>query len=133
MPYIPPFETLRAKLQPAAGEKSGRVTLGYEEFLGMLKRILADAVVDEAWYLRANPDVERGIKNGILQSARQHFLDHGYFEGRRPFPITVDPAFYLTRYPDVADDVKTGRIASPQAHFDESGYREGRLPFDMDG
>jgi hypothetical protein len=131
MPYIPPFETLRGKLQSVPGA-TGRVTLSYEDLLGVLKRVMAGVVLDEAWYLRENPDVERGIKSGILQSARQHFLDHGYFEGRMPFRITVDSVWYLTRYPDVADDLQNGRITSAQAHFDESGYREGRLPFELD-
>lgn len=131
MPYIPPFETLRAKLEsdPAI---PGRVTIGYEAFLDLLKRILADIVLDEEWYLRHNPDVERGIKNGLLQSARQHFLDHGFFEGRLPFRMSVDSDWYLRRNPDIAEDVQSGRVASAQEHFNMVGYREGRLPFDLD-
>lgn len=131
MPYIPPFETLRGKLQTVPGTP-GRMTIGYDDLLGVLRRVLASVVLDEAWYLHENPDVERGIKNRILQSARQHFLDHGYFEGRLPFPIKVDADWYLARYPDVAEDVESGRVESAQAHFDQSGYREGRLPFALD-
>lgn len=132
MQYIPPFEILRGKMQPAGNAEHERISLTYEDFIGVLKRVLALADVDEGWYLRANPDVERGIKSGIIQSARQHFLDHGYFEGRLPGPLTVDSNWYLAQYPDVADDVRSGRVPSAQVHFDESGYKEGRLPFDME-
>lgn len=133
MPYLPPFDALRGRLQISGSGSAAKASLSYEDFLGVLKRLLADIVVDDSWYRQANPDVERGIKAGILQSPRQHFLDHGYFEGRLPFPIKVDTGWYLKQYPDVAEDVRTGRVTSAQAHFDESGYREGRLPFDMEG
>jgi hypothetical protein len=67
----------------------------------------------------------------VVQSARQHFLSDGYFEGRRPFPIIVDEKWYLATNPDVADSIRAGIVASAQEHFDKDGYREGRLPFGM--
>src|SRR6185312_17389672 len=113
--YIPPLAVLLHKVQVTGTADARRVSLTYEDFLGILKQLLADVEFDEAWYLRSNEDVQRGIKAGILQSGRQHFVDHGYFEGRRPCPLTVDEAWYLQKYPDVADDLRHGRVASAQA------------------
>lgn len=132
MNYIPPFAVLLRDLEITGDADARRVSLSYADFLAILQRILADVDFDEAWYLRANPDVERGIRSGILQSARQHFVDHGYFEGRLPALISVDAAWYVERYPDVADDMRHGRIISAQEHFDQVGYNEGRIPFNLE-
>ena len=64
-----------------------------------------------------------------MESARQHFIDDGFFEGRRPFPMDVDERWCLQQYPDVAESVRTGVVGSGQQHFVEDGYREGRLPY----
>ena len=131
MRYIPPFDILLRKAQISDAGDARRIALSYEDFLDILRGILAHVDIDEAWYLQANEDVGRGIKAGIIQSARQHFVDHGYFEGRRPGPLAVDEAFYLRQYPDVADDLRNGRVGSVQAHFDQGGYRDGRIPFNL--
>lgn len=66
-----------------------------------------------------------------MASARQHFLDDGYFEGRLPFPMPVDERWYLEHYPDVAESVRKGVVGSAEQHFAEDGYREGRLPYEL--
>lgn len=93
--------------------------------------MIAGIEVDEAWYLQTYEDIAGAIKEGAVQSAKQHFIDDGYFEGRRPFPIKVDERWYLAQNPDVADSIGRGDIGSAQEHFDKDGYREGRLPFGM--
>jgi hypothetical protein len=94
----------------------------------MIRTLLSGIDVDEAWYLRQNPDIAEAIKAGVVRSAKEHFLYNGYFEGRRPGPIEVDEAWYLSQYPEVAEAVKQGTMESAQRHFDEHGYKEGRLP-----
>ena len=37
-------------------------------------------------YRRAYPDVAAAIDSGSFESARQHYIEHGYFEGRSPCP-----------------------------------------------
>ena len=69
-----------------------------------------------------------GIRAGTIKSAKEHFLDHGYFEGRAPYPLAVDETWYLATNPDVAEQVRLGKFESGQAHFNASGYRDGRLP-----
>jgi hypothetical protein len=127
--YLPPFDLVKAHLRlgRAKGGKI-RVSASFEEIQRMIRALLAGIQVDEAWYLQRNEDVAQGIREGTITSARQHFLDHGYFEGRAPFRVAVDEAWYLATYPDVAAQVDQGLCASAQAHFDASGYHEGRLP-----
>jgi hypothetical protein len=87
--------------------------------------------VDEAWYARTYEDIGNAVKNGVLRSARQHFVDDGYFEGRLPFPMLVDERWYLAENPDVAESIRKGVVDSAQDHFNKDGYREGRLPFGL--
>lgn len=42
-------------------------------------------VFDEERYLAKNPDVARDVKSGMWPTGRDHFLAHGYKEGRQPF------------------------------------------------
>jgi hypothetical protein len=129
MPYLPPFETIRAML-PITNEKGTPVVTGtYEEFLELIRALLVSVQVDETWYLNTYPDVAEAIKEGKVATAREHFMYDGYFEGRWPFPIVVNERWYLTQNPGVADYIRAGRLTSAQQHFDHDGYREGRLPF----
>jgi hypothetical protein len=93
--------------------------------------MISGIAVDEAWYLKEYEDIARAIRDGKVDSPKQHFIDDGYFEGRRPFPMPVDERWYLREYPDVAESVRKGVVASGEQHFDEDGYREGRLPYPL--
>ncbi|HET6184652.1 MAG TPA: hypothetical protein VFA03_13805 [Acetobacteraceae bacterium] len=129
MQYVPPFEALKQFVQISTVKGEVRVSASYEDFLAMLRMLLAGVEVDEAWYRRTYEDIDRAVQTGEVISARQHFISDGYFEGRIPAPIEVDEAWYLTQYPDVAESVRRGEFRSAQHHFQEDGYREGRLPF----
>ncbi len=95
---------------------------------GALRLLLPAVSVDELWYRRTYPDVAEAIDAGLFKSARDHFVQNGWFEGRRPYEIEVDEDWYLATYDDVAEGVETGEIASATEHFRRHGYREGRLP-----
>jgi hypothetical protein len=129
--YLPPFDLIRRSIEISTIRGELRVNVSYEDFVKILKRMIVGVEVDEAWYLRTYDDIAKAIRDGIVRSAQQHFVDDGYFEGRLPFPMRVDDRWYLSEYPDVADSVRKGTILSPQGHFHEDGYREGRLPFGM--
>ena len=131
MKYLPPFDLIRRSIEISTIRGELRVNVSYEDFVKILKRMIVGVEVDEAWYLRTYDDIAKAIRDGIVRSAQQHFVDDGYFEGRLPFPMRVDDRWYLSEYPDVADSVRKGTILSPQGHFHEDGYREGRLPFGM--
>jgi hypothetical protein len=127
--YLPPFELIRRSVEITSTRGELRINMSYEEFVRILKSMLAGVEIDEEWYLNTYEDIRQAVKEGTVPSARQHFISDGYFEGRRPFPIVVDEAWYLAQYPDVKESVREGSVASAQAHFDEDGLQEGRLPF----
>lgn len=75
------------------------------------------SLFDAEWYRRMYPDVR-----GTRWALRQHYLRHGWREGRWPHPL-FDSAFYLARNPDVAcADVE------PLTHYELMGWRDGRDP-----
>jgi hypothetical protein len=129
--YLPPFELIRRSIEISTVRGELRVNLSYEDFVKILRTMIAGIEVDEAWYLRTYEDIASAIKSGSVRSARQHFIDDGYFEGRRPFAMDVDERWYLMQNPDVSDSIRRGDVVSAQEHFDQDGYREGRLPFGM--
>ncbi len=92
MKYLPPFELIRRSVEISTVRGELRVTVSYENFVKILKTLIRGIEVDEAWYVRTYEDIGNAIKEGIVRSARQHFIDDGYFEGRLPFPIVVDEA-----------------------------------------
>lgn len=128
MPYVPPFEVLRREFGITAKTPEQPVELSYAQFIGLIRQFLAAVPVNEAWYLTQYDDIGKAVRQKKIASGAAHFIQDGYFEGRRPFPIAVDEAWYLKRYPDVADGIRRGVIASAQTHFDQDGYNEGRLP-----
>ena len=129
MRYIPPFEVLKQNLKFTTVRGETVVTMTYDDTQEMIRALLSAFDVDEAWYLSQNADVALGIKDGSIRSAREHFIDHGYFEGRQPFPIEIDEPWYLEHNPDIAETVRRGEYVSAQDHFNGPGYREGRVPF----
>jgi hypothetical protein len=95
----------------------------------LLRPRIAQVFLDVDWYLKAYPDVRLAVESGVVATARDHYLDYGYFENRMPHRIEVDEAWYLSTYVDVRKAVADGEAASAQAHFEMFGFREGRLPF----
>lgn len=129
MKYLPPFDVVKGSMAIEAVGGELRVSGSYEEFVNLVRRMIAGIEVDEKWYLERYPDIAEAIERGIVVSAQQHFASDGYFEGRQPFPIQVNERWYLTQNTGVADHVRQGQLKSGQQHFDENGYKEGRLPF----
>ncbi len=129
MNYIPPFELVKGMMTLTSERGQLRVSGSYEEFVMLLRKMIAGVRVDERWYLERYPDIADAIKRGLVPSAQEHFVTDGYFEGRQPFPIVVDETFYLEEYPGIVDAIREGIVGSAQQHFDENGYHEGRKPF----
>ena len=128
MNYLPPFEEIKTFLNFAAVNGELTVSAPYTQFTTLIRSLLQAIEVDEAWYLSEYPDVAEAIRKGVVKSAREHFLNDGYFEGRIPFLIAVDEAWYLEQNPGVAEYIARGELLSAQQHFNENGYREGRRP-----
>ena len=94
-----------------------------------LRPFVQEIRLDEAWYVRQNPDVAEGIRRRLVASAREHYVEHGFYENRMPYDIRVDEPWYLEQYPDVRAAVEREQYASAQAHFYAVGFGEGRLPY----
>ncbi len=131
MKYLPPFEILKAFLTISNVKGELMVSCTYENMVQLLRRVIIGVEVDEAWYLDRYPDIADAISQGLVQSARLHFVNDGYFEGRMPFPIRVDERYYLAQNAGVSDFVRKGMLVTGQQHFEENGYAEGRLPFGL--
>lgn len=88
----------------------------------LISYIVEKEPFDEAWYLETYPDVRNALKQGTLESAKRHYVETGYFEGRLPGLGEFDTARYIQKNPDLA------QMASDEAtrHFIYTGYSEGR-------
>ncbi len=131
MRYIPPFAYLKSKATTDTVNGQTMVHMSHDELVEMLRSIIINMDMDETWYMQRYPDVAEAVRAGTFKSAKDHFVNNGYFEGRMPFPIQVDERYYLSRYPELAESIRREVIASGQQHFDENGYLEGRRPYDI--
>ena len=131
--YIPPFTIVRDAFS-LASSPAGDVTatISYDGLVKLVQSLVRIVPVDEVWYLKQYPDVKQAIKSGQFHSARHHFVDCGYVEGRLPGPLVVDEDWYLEQNPDVAAAIKARRYKSGTHHFVEAGYQEGRAPAPLD-
>ncbi len=129
MSYVPPFEIIKELADFSTFKGELRISISYNEFINIVKKLLIGVVVEEEWYMTRYPDIADAIRAGAMRSARDHFVEHGYIEGRLPGPIVVDEQWYLEQNPDVAAAGRRGEEAAAHSHFERMGHREGRLPF----
>ncbi len=126
--YIPPFTKIKQSFSLTGTDGAIIASIEYDNLLATISLLLRAVEIDEKWYLEAYPDIAEAVKSGDVASAKAHFIENGYFEGRLPFPIEVDEAWYSKTYPDIGAAIKKGGIQSAASHFHEFGYLEGRLP-----
>jgi len=94
----------------------------------LLQFVALAADFDEAYYLAENPDLAAALESGLITDARLHYVQAGFFEGRRASKLNIDQAWYRKIYPDVDAAIREGVIASPESHFAERGEIEWRAP-----
>ncbi len=131
--YVTPYSVIEDQIRKGAPAKkpanAAEIEASYKAIIADILGLLLQSVdVDEDWYKTQYPDVADAIEDGLFRSAKHHFIDSGYKEGRIPGVVTVDETWYLSRYPDVAESVKNGLFVSAADHFQLFGYKEGRLP-----
>ncbi len=85
--------------------------------------------IDESWYLGRNLDVADAVRQRKFANAREHYVQHGYYENRMPYDIKVDERWYLQQYADIREALQQEIYPSAQAHFYAVGFGEGRLPY----
>jgi hypothetical protein len=88
----------------------------------LISYILEKEPFDEEWYLSTYPDVKKALEKGNVKSAKHHYVETGYFEGRLPGVHGFEVDEYLRKNSDLA------QMSSAEAmkHFIETGYSEGR-------
>lgn len=128
MGYLVPFSVVGRALGLAGPPFDGEKKISVRQMLDALRMVIRAVPVDEEWYRDTYPDVAAAIEAGSYRSARQHFIENGYLEGRRPSKPVVDADWYLREYPDVAEGIELGDFESAQDHFERHGYAEGRVP-----
>jgi hypothetical protein len=81
---------------------------------------------DEEFYLRSYKDIARAVSTGGLKSGLEHYVKHGFAEGRDGFPF--DPVWYSTEYALAAMEVGRGDYADLAHHYVEVGASRGYRP-----
>jgi hypothetical protein len=125
--YLIPYARLSELLGFSGGDQQS-VALSKDRLEHAVKMLLRAVQVDEDLYLGQHPDVREAVAKGVFRSAKHHFIESGYFEGRKPARVFVDEEWYGRAYPDVSESVEFGELGSCQEHFDRYGESEGRLP-----
>ena len=78
-----------------------------------------EPLFDEAFYLAAHADVRAAVDSGGYASGREHYMAHGFAEGRVAVPI--DGAWYARTYPLAAQEIGEAWFADPEHHYVEIG------------
>jgi len=125
--YLIPYARL-CELLNFGSDQDQPLVLSADKLRQAVRMLLRGVCVDEEWYCRQYPDVREAVASGVFRSAKHHFVESGYFEGRRPARVVVDETWYSQAYPDVGESVEFGEMGSCQEHFDRYGENEGRLP-----
>jgi len=128
MYYLPSFKVVRGRMTIVTVNGKTKISNSYDDFVEIVKLLLRGVAFDEQWYLSRYSDVAEAVTSGIFKSGRHHFIEIGYFEGRRPRDFEVDENWYLRTYPDVAEGIGKGDLKSARQHFNQYGYDEGRVP-----
>ena len=130
MRILVPFKALEKRF-PQHFDGTGKSEPQNQDFLNVVRLMLASITVDDAYYRELYPDVSAAVDAGTYESTRDHFIQHGYFEGRLPGRLDVDSAWYTKNYEDVFIGIENGEIASAEDHFNLHGYFEGRMPIKL--
>lgn len=86
-PHLPAFSEIVSLLGTDPREADGTALVQPTVILDIVKSFLQVIAVDEERYCHAYPDVAAAIHAGTVDSARTHFIECGYFEGRNPSPL----------------------------------------------
>ncbi len=123
------FEALQREISSQA-LKTEKGTFYPQATIDRLLDVLARSIpVDQDFYFSKHPDIGQAWEAGEIPSAAQHFVEHGFYEGRIPSSVLIDEEDYLRRYPDIVDGLKAGNIESASEHWIRFGRFEGRVAY----
>lgn len=123
-----PFAEFKTQFKMTPSRGRLYASIGRDEFLRLVKTILMAVPVDEIWYRTTYPLAEKMISSGTSSSARDHYIEQGYFKNYIPFEIKIDSDWYLSRYSHDRMGIDRGYARSAADHFVRIGYAEGCRP-----
>jgi hypothetical protein len=128
--YVPHYDAILHGIGTTRDELDGRaeIEIPLSLFKFLLKIALTHGEFNLPGYLAANRDVQDAAKNGQVPDPNMHYVNFGYFEGRRGAAPAVDESWYRRRYSDIAAAVRRGEISSGSEHFATIGAEEFRAP-----
>jgi hypothetical protein len=97
-------------------------------FKFLLKIAVSHGEFNLPGYLGANRDIQDAAKKGQVPDPSVHYVNFGFFEGRRGATPAVDESWYRRNYLDIAAAVRRGDISSGGEHFNMIGAEEFRAP-----
>jgi len=71
-------------------DEAGYLRIKHDDMRDVLELMAKYLHVDEDWYAKTYPDVSDAVASGDFQSAKDHFLRFGIFEGRSPRDVAQD-------------------------------------------
>src|SRR5665213_393947 len=108
--YIPHYDAILHAVGTTREELASKVQINLP--VSLFKFLLQIAVnqgeFNLAGYLAANRDIQDAVKAGRVPDPKKHYVNFGFFEGRRGATAAVDEPWYRRTYEDVATAVRKG-------------------------
>lgn len=128
MYYFPMNEVVLARLSSLDAASRAEAPAESKVLEKLFTSAIESVGINDGRYFSLYPDVEEEVRAGRLESATQHFAQHGFFERRIGVLSTFDADFYRQSYPDLDFLLDEDTGEDPLDHFIEFGWREWRLP-----
>jgi hypothetical protein len=128
--YVPHYDAILHGIgtsREAMGANT-EITIPVSLFKFLMKIAVSQAEINLPGYLGVNRDVQDAAKKGQVPDPAAHYVNFGFFEGRRGATPAVDEAWYRRNYVDIAAAVRRGDISSGGEHFNMMGAEEFRAP-----
>jgi hypothetical protein len=128
--YVPHYDAILHAIGTTRKELDGKteIEIPLSLFKFLLQIALVNAEFNSAGYLAANRDIQEATRKGQVPDPKVHYVNFGFFEGRRGALPTVDESWYRRTYADIAAAVRIGSITSGSEHFNTIGAEEFRAP-----
>ncbi len=128
--YVPHYDAILHSIGNSREKLDGQthIEIPVSLFKFLLQHTLVNSEFNAAGYLAANRDIQEAAKKGQMQDPKVHYVNFGFFEGRRGATPAVDENWYRRNYSDIAAAVRKGDIKSGSDHFDTIGAEEYRAP-----
>ena len=128
--YVPHYDAILHSIGTSRAAMNGKKEINIP--LSLFKFLLRIAVIhgefNAAGYLAINRDVQDAAKKGQMPDPKMHYVNFGFFEGRRGATPAVDETWYRRTYEDIAAAIRKGDVASGSEHFHTIGAEEFRAP-----